>query len=234
MDLLKGRLKAAGIAMLVLLVGIGMGRASMGNEAASLRTSLAQALDENASSQAQVVSMRANVIEMRQENGSLTDNLYSLESQLDRVQSRIEFMQSKRPLPSLAGMSVGRLKGLADKMDWKVVVAREVSSQPPGTIISQSPAVGATVHEGSTIHIVVAKAPPPPPKPAPPSSPDTTTDSGGGSGCTPGYSPCLPPAPDYDCAGGTGDGPKYTGTVMVTGSDPYGLDSDGDGVGCES
>ena len=61
--------------------------------------------------------------------------------------------------------------------------------------------------------------------------------SGGGGGskdCTPGYSPCLPPASDYDCPGGSGDGPEYApGTVQVSGSDPYGLDSDGDGTGCE-
>jgi hypothetical protein len=53
--------------------------------------------------------------------------------------------------------------------------------------------------------------------------------------CTPGYSPCIPPGPDVDCAGGSGNGPRYIdGPVYVTGSDPYGLDSDGDGVGCES
>jgi hypothetical protein len=58
---------------------------------------------------------------------------------------------------------------------------------------------------------------------------------GGGTSCTPGYSPCLPPASDYDCAGGSGNGPKYVdGPVTVTGSDPYGLDADNDGVGCES
>lgn len=51
--------------------------------------------------------------------------------------------------------------------------------------------------------------------------------------CTKGYKPCLHPASDYDCAGGTGDGPKYTGTVRVKGSDPYDLDSDNDGYGCE-
>jgi len=61
-----------------------------------------------------------------------------------------------------------------------------------------------------------------------------TSDSSGGDKCTPGYSPCLPPASDYDCAGGSGDGPKYVeGVVEVTGSDPYGLDSNGDGLGCE-
>ena len=53
--------------------------------------------------------------------------------------------------------------------------------------------------------------------------------------CTPGYSPCVPVASDVDCAGGSGNGPAYVeGPVYVTGSDPYGLDSDGDGVGCES
>lgn len=58
----------------------------------------------------------------------------------------------------------------------------------------------------------------------------------GGEDCTPGYDPCLPPADDYDCAGGEGDGPEYTGRVSVDHGhgDPYDLDADGDGVGCES
>ena len=51
--------------------------------------------------------------------------------------------------------------------------------------------------------------------------------------CTPGYSPCLPPAYDYDCIGGSGNGPAYTGRVEVTGVDIYELDRDGDGIGCE-
>lgn len=55
------------------------------------------------------------------------------------------------------------------------------------------------------------------------------------SSCDPNYSgACLDPsASDYDCAGGSGDGPEYTGPVQVVGSDPYGLDSDGDGYACE-
>jgi hypothetical protein len=52
--------------------------------------------------------------------------------------------------------------------------------------------------------------------------------------CHPSYDPCLDPtASDYDCDGGSGDGPEYTGFVTVKGSDPYGLDNDGDGTGCE-
>ena len=39
---------------------------------------------------------------------------------------------------------------------------------------------------------------------------------------------------DYDCAAGSGNGPYYTGRVRVIGYDEYGLDRDGDGIGCES
>lgn len=38
---------------------------------------------------------------------------------------------------------------------------------------------------------------------------------------------------DYDWAGGSGDGPCYTGRARVTGSDPYDLDSDIDRYRCE-
>lgn len=52
--------------------------------------------------------------------------------------------------------------------------------------------------------------------------------------CNPNYSGCLDPyASDYDCQGGSGDGPLYTGTVEVIGYDEYELDDDGDGIGCD-
>jgi hypothetical protein len=67
--------------------------------------------------------------------------------------------------------------------------------------------------------------PKPPPSSAPPSPPPVNCQ---------GYDPCLPPGPDVDCAGGSGDGPRYVdGPVYVTGSDPYDLDRDRDGVACE-
>ncbi|MFL5832839.1 MAG: hypothetical protein ACJ76B_02520 [Solirubrobacterales bacterium] len=55
------------------------------------------------------------------------------------------------------------------------------------------------------------------------------------SECDPNYSgACLDPySSDYDCEGGSGNGPDYTGTVTVVGEDHYGLDSDSDGTGCE-
>jgi uncharacterized C2H2 Zn-finger protein len=55
------------------------------------------------------------------------------------------------------------------------------------------------------------------------------------SSCHPSYEgACLNPgASDYDCAGGSGDGPEYTGPVRVVGPDDFELDRDGDGFACE-
>ncbi len=62
----------------------------------------------------------------------------------------------------------------------------------------------------------------------------TTTTKQALPQCNSNYSGCLEPnASDYDCAGGSGNGPYYTGKVQVLGYDEYGLDRDGDGWGCE-
>jgi hypothetical protein len=47
--------------------------------------------------------------------------------------------------------------------------------------------------------------------------------------CAPGYKPCLPIRADLDCK----DIPDEKTPVRVTGSDPYRLDADRDGLGCE-
>jgi hypothetical protein len=73
---------------------------------------------------------------------------------------------------------------------------------------------------GGEVRLSKSECPAPPP---PPPSVDCQ-----------GYSPCIPPGGDVDCAGGSGDGPRYVnGPVYVNGSDPYDLDRDGDGVACE-
>jgi len=52
--------------------------------------------------------------------------------------------------------------------------------------------------------------------------------------CDSNYSGCVPIASDVDCLGGSGNGPAYVrGPVQVIGRDIYGLDRDGDGIGCE-
>jgi hypothetical protein len=53
--------------------------------------------------------------------------------------------------------------------------------------------------------------------------------NGTGPGCQPGYSPCLPRVADLNCS----DIPASKKPIRVTGSDPYRLDGDGDGIACE-
>lgn len=88
-----------------------------------------------------------------------------------------------------------------------------------------------------------APAPPQTPVPSPatpsepqyvPPAPATSAAPSAPSGCDPNYSECVPVAFDVDCAGGSGNGPAYVqGPVQVIGGDPYGLDRDNDGIGCE-
>jgi hypothetical protein len=55
--------------------------------------------------------------------------------------------------------------------------------------------------------------------------------------CDPNYKGrCLRPHVfDYDCAGGSGNGPYYVrGPFRVVGTDHYRLDADHDGIACES
>ena len=77
--------------------------------------------------------------------------------------------------------------------------------------------------------LATARPAPPPPEEEPPE------EAAPAANCHPSYSgACLDPnASDYDCAGGSGNGPEYTGFVTVVGYDEYGLDSDGDGAACE-
>jgi hypothetical protein len=71
--------------------------------------------------------------------------------------------------------------------------------------------------------------PRPQPRPQPQAAPPPASD------CNSNYSgACVPNASDVDCEGGSGNGPAYVrGPVRVTGNDEYGLDSNGDGIGCE-
>jgi hypothetical protein len=68
------------------------------------------------------------------------------------------------------------------------------------------------------------------PAPQPLSNPRPTRLAPMSDSCEPGYSPCLPVTGDLDC----GDLSSAQTPVRVTGSDPYRLDADGDGYGCDS
>lgn len=67
------------------------------------------------------------------------------------------------------------------------------------------------------------------------SPPPTQTPQDGA--CDPSYpDTCLQDGiGDYDCAGGSGNGPNYVdGPIRVLPPDPFGLDGNGNGLGCET
>jgi endonuclease YncB( thermonuclease family) len=94
----------------------------------------------------------------------------------------------------------------------------------PGTQLDPGRAV-----ETTSVEAAPEPALPPEPTPAAGPTPEPAAN------CHPSYQgACLDPGlSDYDCQGGEGNGPGYTGTVTIVGPDEYGLDGDDDGVGCE-
>lgn len=131
-------------------------------------------------------------------------------------------------LPGTSGRSATEAAAALRGAGYRVrTVEKTVTSGTDGVVLSQNPAGGQPMRPNTLVTIVVAHV-------VHPLVSNSAPSSSQGSNCTPGYSPCLPPASDYDCAGGSGNGPKYVyGVEHVTGSDIYGLDADGDGLGCD-
>ena len=132
-------------------------------------------------------------------------------------------------------------------------VEKKDNSQVAGESISQEVSPTPTIEPSSTPEQLATpepsltptsdptEIPTPKPSPTPVKKPSPTpaiqsSQSTTNSGCDPSYPDvCIPPgAADYDCAGGSGNGPNYiNGPIRVLPPDPHDLDRDGDGIGCE-
>jgi len=129
-------------------------------------------------------------------------------------------------VPKLVGMRARTAKNaLADRrLHWRTTY-KTTSRYPSGTVISQSRQAGADVRPGSTITLIIAKAPP---VTAPPTTERAPPPE---SNCDPAYpNDCIPPPPpDLDCAD-----IGHRVEVDHRYGDPHRLDTDGDGIGCDS
>lgn len=120
------------------------------------------------------------------------------------------------------------MKALTDgRRSRATLLLHEASHYPTTPLLShaRTASQAANARAAARAQAQPAATPPAAPQPSPAS----------GQRCDPNYTgACLNPnSPDYDCQGGSGNGPDYTGPVHVVGNDHYGLDRDGDGQGCE-
>lgn len=87
----------------------------------------------------------------------------------------------------------------------------------PLIIKGQAPKAGTTLKQGQLMVIYCSSKP---------AAPVPLVDKAPAENCMSGYSPCLPIVADLDCG-------EIGHSVVVTGGDPYRLDRDGDGIGCD-
>jgi hypothetical protein len=119
-------------------------------------------------------------------------------------------------------LGAGPLSAQTSQLTWDGLIANRVhyvrvnQQLPNGAWDPSATFYFSTAPCGST-------TPPPPPPPPPQDN------------CHPSYAGAclLIGIGDYDCIGGGGNGPNYTGFVRVVGPDVFDLDGDRDGFGCE-
>jgi hypothetical protein len=134
-----------------------------------------------------------------------------LESPTPELRDLLDAVERKRDIASAASDRLSEAARRVRRLDDRLGSARF--------------AVNRSQRRVERWEAAVAK-PDPAPEPVP--SPGSADPPPTSASCDPNYSGCVPPyPPDVDCA-------DVGGPVSVYGSDPHGLDADGDGVGCES
>ena len=139
--------------------------------------------------------------------------------------------------PTLPAVPASVVTSLPVDASSTTIAPARPTPEPDSIAPTESPATtAAATTEAATTESPTTEAPTtlPPTTPLPPPEPPRTASTAA-SECDPNYSgACVPIDSDVDCAGGSGNGPSYVrGPVRVIGVDIYGLDGDGDGIGCE-
>jgi hypothetical protein len=126
----------------------------------------------------------------------------------------------------------GCAAGASTTVDGQVSVPTAIAAATPS---SAAPAAALAT---SAPQLATTASKPRPARSKPTTSPPKAQSSAAAEpkNCDPAYPEvCLHDGiGDYDCAGGSGNGPNYVdGPVKVLAPDPFGLDRDGDGIGCQ-
>jgi hypothetical protein len=133
----------------------------------------------------------------------------------------------------LANIGGNQTNTVAQRTDAPATTAvTTVTTPPPTTELATTTTAAPTTSPPTT------RKPTPTTRYRPPTTrkPPQTTRAPARN-CDPAYpGRCLQDGiGDYDCAGGSGNGPNYVdGPLTVRSPDPFDLDRDHDGVGCES
>ena len=122
-----------------------------------------------------------------------------------------------------------------DRADVLEEAQRRAETTTLTTASTTTASTTTTIAPVTTISTTTTTPPPTTAAPTTTAPPVTTTAALAPSCHTSYQGECLIPGiGDYDCAGGSGNGPNYVyGTVQVVGYDEFALDRDGDGLGCE-
>jgi hypothetical protein len=134
-----------------LLIGLAVGLVVGGN----------QDEERNRADQAE---SRAAAVE--KERDALRGRLDQAEGQVAGLRQRVKKLTAKGDVPSFVGDQISDVE--ADQsvaaFNWKIRTTDQISDQPPGTVLSQSPPEGTSLKAGRSISVVVAKKAPPKPK----------------------------------------------------------------------
>lgn len=161
---------------------------------------------------------------------------------------RSSLLLATAPAPSPSGTITPTPTATSAVPTVPAVSTTFVQQAPLSTAVAQPPSrpgTRPTTQPPAALQPPPAAANPPPaqqpppaaanplPAAAPPAQPPAANPRAGCSSSYPDV--CLrTDAGDYDCEGGTGNGPNYVrGPLRVTPPDPFKLDGDGNGYGCE-
>lgn len=146
---------------------------------------------------------------------------------------RMNWKAGALALLALSSALTGAACESAEKASTSDVATEVMATAPPTTPTTAAPTTTSTSTTPPTTAAPTTTAPPPPPPPTTTQAPRYDPPAAPQNKCDPNYTGCVPIASDVDCAGGSGNGPAYTGHVRVIGSDIYDLDRDGNGEACE-